>query len=310
MSDAFRIARLDVYALEAKIATPVTTSFGSMPARVSALLRIEDTDGHAGWGELWGNFPSITCAYRATLACRVLPEPLLGAEVETPGAFCIRLADRLRVLAVQSAEPGADLLGARGDQPGALGPHRAARGPAASARAERERGRDGAGLRERAQPHRLRGDDGTRPGGGTPGVQGQDRVRRRGGPPQPPRAANHAEGGRAAVRGREPALVARRGHRPDPDAGGDGGGLVGGADARRGGARRLGRAPRLDHDSARGRREPARHGRVPNRILLPGVRAARHRQVGRRRRLPRHRAQGAEARLHLLPRTGFRAGWA
>ena len=106
MSDAFEVARLDVYALEARIDTPVATSFGSMPARVSALLRIEDTDGHAGWGELWGNFPSITCAYRATLACKVLPEPLLGAKVETPGAFCIRLADRLRVLAVQAAEPG------------------------------------------------------------------------------------------------------------------------------------------------------------------------------------------------------------
>ena len=106
MSDAFRIARLDVYALEAEIDRPVATSFGSIPARVSALLRIEDTDGHAGWGELWGNFPSITCAYRAALACRVLPEPLLGATVETPGATCIRLADRLRVLAVQSAEPG------------------------------------------------------------------------------------------------------------------------------------------------------------------------------------------------------------
>ena len=106
MSDAFEIARLDVYALEAKIETPVTTSFGSIPARVSALLRIEDTDGHAGWGEIWGNFPSITCAYRAALACKVLPEPLLGAAVETPGAFCIQLANKLRVLAVQAAEPG------------------------------------------------------------------------------------------------------------------------------------------------------------------------------------------------------------
>ena len=106
MSDAFEIARLDVYALEAKIETPVTTSFGSIPARVSALLRIEDTDGHAGWGEIWGNFPSITCAYRAALACKVLPEPLLGAAVEIPGAFCIQLANKLRVLAVQAAEPG------------------------------------------------------------------------------------------------------------------------------------------------------------------------------------------------------------
>ena len=44
MSDAFEIARLD--ALEAKIDRPVTTSFGSIPTRASALLRIEDTDGY------------------------------------------------------------------------------------------------------------------------------------------------------------------------------------------------------------------------------------------------------------------------
>ena len=106
MSGGLEIARLDVYALEANVDKPVTTSFGSMPAQVSALLRIEDGDGNAGWGEIWGNFPSITCAYRANLACKVLPEPLLGAKVDTPGAFCIRLANRLRVLAVQAAEPG------------------------------------------------------------------------------------------------------------------------------------------------------------------------------------------------------------
>ena len=106
MSGAFEIARLDVYALEARIDTPVVASFGAIPARVSALLRVEDADGFAGWGEIWGNFPSITCAYRADLACRVLPEWLLGEVVEAPGAFCGRLAERLRVLAVQAAEPG------------------------------------------------------------------------------------------------------------------------------------------------------------------------------------------------------------
>ena len=105
-SGAFEIARLDVYALEAKIDTPVTASFGSIPARVSALLRIEESGGVAGWGEIWGNFPYVTSAYRAALACRVLPEALLGAVVEAPGAFSRRLADRLHVLAVQAAEPG------------------------------------------------------------------------------------------------------------------------------------------------------------------------------------------------------------
>ena len=66
MIDAFEIARLDVYALEAKIDRPVTTSFGSIPARVSVLLRIGDTDGCSGWSEIRGNFPPTSSKAGAT----------------------------------------------------------------------------------------------------------------------------------------------------------------------------------------------------------------------------------------------------
>jgi hypothetical protein len=38
------IAKLDIYALRAEIANPVVTSFGSIPARATALLRIEDAN--------------------------------------------------------------------------------------------------------------------------------------------------------------------------------------------------------------------------------------------------------------------------
>ena len=62
MSGAFESVRLDVCALEARIDTPVTTSFGSLPARVSVLLNIEDADGCSGWGGIRGNFPSIVAS--------------------------------------------------------------------------------------------------------------------------------------------------------------------------------------------------------------------------------------------------------
>ena len=52
MSGACGIARLDVQAPEAAIDTPAVASFGAIPARVSAPLRVEDADGFAGWSEL------------------------------------------------------------------------------------------------------------------------------------------------------------------------------------------------------------------------------------------------------------------
>ena len=55
---AFTIARIDVHVLRCPIATPVRTSFGVMPDRPAVLVRVEDTEGAHGWGEVWCNFPS------------------------------------------------------------------------------------------------------------------------------------------------------------------------------------------------------------------------------------------------------------
>ena len=71
-----------------------------------ALLRIEDSHGGVGWGEIWGNFPSFTIEHRATLAAWALPDNLIGAQISTPSIFCEELAAKLRVLKVQSAEDG------------------------------------------------------------------------------------------------------------------------------------------------------------------------------------------------------------
>lgn len=100
------IAKLDIYALRAEIANPVVTSFGSIPARATALLRIEDANELYGWGEIWGNFPIITTEYRARLAGALLPKELLGATVESPGAFTRALAQKFHILKVQASEHG------------------------------------------------------------------------------------------------------------------------------------------------------------------------------------------------------------
>ena len=100
------IAKLEILAFRAEIASPVVTSFGSIPARATALIRIEDTDGAHGWGEIWGNFPIITTAYRARLAATLLPGHLIGATIDSPGAFTAELARKFLILKVQASEHG------------------------------------------------------------------------------------------------------------------------------------------------------------------------------------------------------------
>ncbi|MDG2285548.1 MAG: mandelate racemase/muconate lactonizing enzyme family protein, partial [Alphaproteobacteria bacterium] len=63
MPDNTPLTKLDIHAFRAEIENPVITSFGSIPSRATVLMRIEDADGSHGWGEIWGNFPTITTEY-------------------------------------------------------------------------------------------------------------------------------------------------------------------------------------------------------------------------------------------------------
>lgn len=70
------------------------------------MLRSEDSDGVAGWGDLWGNFPAITTEYRAKLAAFTWPNLLLGKTVDDIPSFYRDLVESLHVLTVQADEPG------------------------------------------------------------------------------------------------------------------------------------------------------------------------------------------------------------
>ena len=102
----FTLARLDVHVFRASVSKPVVTSFNTMNSRATALLRVEDTDGAHGWGEIWGNFPTITSEHRARLAAWALPSLAIGAEISNPAAFHAHVRAKLRVIEVQSDEPG------------------------------------------------------------------------------------------------------------------------------------------------------------------------------------------------------------
>jgi len=101
-----KIERIHIDVFRAPVKNPVVASFGSIPSRGLAMLRIEDGDGVIGWGDIWGNFPTITTEYRAKLAAFVLPDLLLGKIVDDVPGFYRSMVDSLHVLAVQADEPG------------------------------------------------------------------------------------------------------------------------------------------------------------------------------------------------------------
>lgn len=70
------------------------------------LVRVRDTEGACGWGEVWCNFPTVGVKHRVRLIESVIAPLLAGADVNEPHVVFDMLASRTRVLAIQSGEPG------------------------------------------------------------------------------------------------------------------------------------------------------------------------------------------------------------
>ena len=101
------IERLEIFVFQAPITTPVRTSFGIMHKRPAVLVRIEDTNGAFGWGEVWCNFPSCGAAYRSALVAGELSSIILGKTFADPGQMYRKLSEDTSVLALQSGDGGA-----------------------------------------------------------------------------------------------------------------------------------------------------------------------------------------------------------
>ncbi|MGI9477743.1 MAG: mandelate racemase/muconate lactonizing enzyme family protein [Hyphomicrobiaceae bacterium] len=101
-----QIKRVHIDVFRATVENPVVASFGTIPSRGIAMLRLEDADGVIGWGDIWGNFPTVTTEYRARLAAFLLPDLLLGKTIDDIPGFYHGLVRDLHVMAVQADEPG------------------------------------------------------------------------------------------------------------------------------------------------------------------------------------------------------------
>lgn len=101
-----RLAEAEAIVLRVPIDEPVQTSFGIMYDRPAVLVRVVDQEGEEGWGEVWCNFPGVGAEHRARLLESCVAPILLQQEWSHPVEAFEALSRRLRILAIQSGEPG------------------------------------------------------------------------------------------------------------------------------------------------------------------------------------------------------------
>jgi L-alanine-DL-glutamate epimerase-like enolase superfamily enzyme len=103
---SLKLARVEAFVCRAPIDTPVQTSFGIMSDRPAVFVRVTDTDGTLGWGEIWCNFPTVGAEHRARLVDSVFAPLLEGKTIASPESAFLDLTSQTDVLALQAAEPG------------------------------------------------------------------------------------------------------------------------------------------------------------------------------------------------------------
>ena len=100
------IEKVDLLLLEAPIDNPIRTSFAIMRHRPALLVRIEDSDGAFGWGEIWCNHPPVSGRARLQLAAEVVVPMLLANDYAGPQDGRPTLERVTHILNIQCAEPG------------------------------------------------------------------------------------------------------------------------------------------------------------------------------------------------------------
>ncbi len=101
-----RISRIEPQVYRVPIEAPVVTSFGVMRDRPALLVRLVDSDGAEGWGEVWCNFPSVGAEHRARLIEETMAPLVEGKDWREPAELYRELTARTEVLSIQSGEPG------------------------------------------------------------------------------------------------------------------------------------------------------------------------------------------------------------
>ena len=103
---SLRIARIETFLYRADVKEPVKTSFGSIPRRSVLLLRVEDTEGAHGWGEVWCNFPPFSADNKMRLFETVIAPAALSGPYRNASDAWHTLTAKTTRWAIQGGEPG------------------------------------------------------------------------------------------------------------------------------------------------------------------------------------------------------------
>ena len=99
------ISRVEAFCFRVPVQKPIKVAFGTFRDRPFVLVRITDSEGVQGWGEVWANWPAVGAEHRARLAVD-LGERLIGKTFEHPRQCFEQLTKALEVLVLQTLEVG------------------------------------------------------------------------------------------------------------------------------------------------------------------------------------------------------------
>lgn len=100
------LARVDVWCYRVPISSRVVTSFGAMTSRPAVFVRLEDSDGAFGWGEIFANWPAAGAEHRARLLVEDVSDLILGRVFAQPPDLFVHLSRETRIRALQCGEWG------------------------------------------------------------------------------------------------------------------------------------------------------------------------------------------------------------
>ncbi|TFL16361.1 mandelate racemase/muconate lactonizing enzyme family protein [Jannaschia formosa] len=106
MGDVLKIERLDALVFRAPIAEPRMNAFGAQTDRPAVLIRLVDTDGVEGWGEVFCNWPSVAAEHRARLAGTLFKAMVEGKNFDSPETMFRDLTAGTARMRLQSDERG------------------------------------------------------------------------------------------------------------------------------------------------------------------------------------------------------------
>lgn len=100
------LARVDVWCYRAPISNRVVTSFGAMTSRPAVFVRLEDSDGAFGWGEIFANWPAAGAEHRARLLVEDVSDLMIGRVFSHPSDLFQQLMRETHIRALQCGEWG------------------------------------------------------------------------------------------------------------------------------------------------------------------------------------------------------------